>query len=250
MTLFDRMTFKAIALRVDNRDQNIAFYQQTLGLRLLGEENTLAFFSAWNKQNQLLLIEESPDPETRAVRGNKKLNKITLKAENPSEISDLLANGAAAQKIYKGKEGYAFEALSPQGDLFLLHAEENVKNLIEIVPPHLDKNPDFKGLSAFQFDRLAVNATDPALSQTFYQELLPVHFPLELVFAAAQGEDLAAEPSHTWDLEYLEVKVPKDYNLLELKKQLEDKGQVVYLDRKEELLVISDPSRIEIWFSK
>ncbi|AXQ77956.1 peptidase [Streptococcus chenjunshii] len=251
MTLSTPMTFKTIALRVDNRDQNIAFYQQTLGLRLLGEENTVAFFSAWNKQDQTLIIEESPAPDTRAVRGRKKLGKIVIKAEKASDIADLLAGGAAANKIYKGKNGYAFEALSPQGDLFLLHAEDSLADLKESAPPaFLDKNPDFQGLTAFHFEQLILNVADPSLSQAFYHDQLLESFPLKIAFTAAKGADLDIDPSKTWDIEYLEIAVRPDYDLAKLKKQLENRGQTVYLDKKEKLLVVSDPSQIEVWFSK
>lgn len=57
-------------------------------------------------------------------------------------------------------------------------------------------------------------------------------------------------PHVTWDLEILEFQVSDSYDLLALKTYLEDKGCQVYLDKKARVLVLSDPSQIEIWFVK
>lgn len=47
MTLFHSLTFKHPVLRVNNRDLNITFYQESLGFKLISEENAIAVFSAW-----------------------------------------------------------------------------------------------------------------------------------------------------------------------------------------------------------
>ncbi|SUN56115.1 C3-degrading proteinase [Streptococcus dysgalactiae] len=49
MTLFKNLVFKTPVLRVNNRDLNITFYQKTLGLRLVSEENAIAIFSSWGR---------------------------------------------------------------------------------------------------------------------------------------------------------------------------------------------------------
>lgn len=64
------------------------------------------------------------------------------------------------------------------------------------------------------------------------------------------GSDLAVEPNLTWDIEILEYHVSEEFSLTQLKDYLESNGQIVYLDSKETVLVLSDPSKIEIWFIK
>ena len=91
---------------------------------------------------------------------------------------------------------------------------------------------------------------DQEISRDFYLKTFEGEFPIELDFVQMQGPDLALEPHIAWDLEILEVGVPKDFDLAKLKSQLEAKGLSIYLDTKETVLVLSDPSLIEIWFMK
>ncbi|MGT2923856.1 CppA N-terminal domain-containing protein [Streptococcus caviae] len=250
MSLFEQMDFHSPVLRVNDRDKNIDFYQKTLGFRLFSEENALAIFTDWSHSGSRFIIEESPDVRTRAVKGLKKLQKMIIKADKADEIAALLANGAEAVKIFKGAKGYAFEALSPDNDLFLLHAEDDLSTLKEAEEPDIRPQEDFEGLSAYRVEKLILNVPDKGKSQDFYQRLFQNQFPLSVDFVEGLGDDLEIAPHIAWDLEILEVKVTPDYDLAALKVYLEEKGQDVYLDKKEKVLVLSDPSRIEIWFRK
>ncbi|HHJ7163840.1 TPA: CppA C-terminal domain-containing protein, partial [Streptococcus pyogenes] len=64
------------------------------------------------------------------------------------------------------------------------------------------------------------------------------------------GPDLAIDPHIAWDLEILEFQVSKDYDMKVLKATLEEDGHKVYIDKKHKVLVLSDPSQIEVWFTK
>ncbi len=250
MSLFDAVTFKHPVLRVNNRDSNIDFYEKTLGFKLVSEENAIAIFSAWENQDNSFIIEESPSMRTRAVEGTKKLGKIIVKTSKASDIEGLLANDIATQTIFKGEKGYAFEASSPEGHLFLLHAEDSVDDLVPVDKPHFDSNKDFKGLSDFTFEGIILNVPNQKVAQNFYKDNFEDSFPIQLQFIESEGKDLAVEPTDTWDLEILECQVPMSYDLKSLKDYFESKGLSVYLDNKEKVLVISDPSKIEIWFLK
>lgn len=248
MTLLEQIRFNHPVLRVNNRDRNIDFYEKSLGFKLFSEENAIAIFSAWENPDASFIIEESPSMRTRAVEGPQKANKIIIKASKARDIAALLGNGAAASQVFQGKNGYAYETVSPEGALFLLHAEDDLDSLTAIERPDLAQEPSVKGLSDFTFEKIVLNVQDVELSKAFYQNTFDGQFPLNLDFLQAQGDDLAVEPNMTWDLEILEFQVPQDYPLAELKAYLESKGLSVYLDKKERVLVISDPSKIEIWF--
>ncbi|MGT2949455.1 CppA N-terminal domain-containing protein [Streptococcus devriesei] len=250
MSLFGQMDFHSPVLRVNDRDKNIDFYQKTLGFKLFSEENALAIFTDWSHAGSRFVIEESPAVRTRMVKGLKKLQKMVIKAANADDIAALLANGAETTKILKGANGYAFEALSPENDLFLLHAEDDLTTLKEVEEADVRPQESFEGLSAYKVEKLILNVPDKSKSQDFYQGLFQNQFPLSVDFVEGQGDDLETAPHIAWDLEILEVRVAPDYDLAALKTYLEEQGQEVYLDKKEKVLVLSDPSRIEIWFRK
>ncbi|MGT2934510.1 CppA N-terminal domain-containing protein [Streptococcus castoreus] len=250
MALFENLVFKTPVLRVNNRDLNIAFYQKSLGLRLMSEENAIAIFSSWGQGQERFVIEESPSVRTRAVVGPKKVNTIVIKTTHPKDIEQLLAYGATYDNLFKGKNGYAFETTSPEGDCFLLHAEEDIKTLEGAELPIFEKDADFKGLSQFTFDIIVFNVPSEEQSRTFYHRLFGEQLPVAMDFIQENGPDLTIDPHIAWDLEILEFQVSENDDLLALKAHLEEDGHKVYLDKKHKVLVISDPSQIEIWFVK
>lgn len=250
MTNFDGITLLAPYLRVNNREINTAFYRDQLGFKLLKEENALVFFGGHEDKETHLITEESPSTTVREVEGPKKVNKLLIKVRDVDEIEALLARGTAFTKLYQGPNGYAFETLSPEGDCFLVHGEDDESRLVELSDTAIDFKglDDFIGLSAFSLERLVLNVPDTAKEWEFYHLLDGLSFLPE--FQAAQGQDLMVDPNKTWDLEILEYQVPKDYDLAALKVDLISKGQEVFLDRAERVLVLTAPNQIEIWFSK
>ena len=118
-------------LKVNNRNLNELFYVENLGMKPLLEES--AFLSLGDQSGiEKLVLEESPSMRSRKVEGVKKLARLIVKVENPSEIEALLARMDKIPPLYKGNKGYAFEALSPEGDCVLIHAEDDIKNLKKV----------------------------------------------------------------------------------------------------------------------
>ena len=90
---------------------------------------------------------------SRRVKGPKKLAKIVVrlqmlrKSKSSSGSKSLLGQSCIKER------GIAFEALSPEGDLVLLHAEENRANLQRVTAaPEFEKQEDFIGLSQFEIE--------------------------------------------------------------------------------------------------
>lgn len=130
MTQSGNFKFHTPIFRVNNRQENIDFYQNTLGFKLLTEENALAVFTDWADRNSLFVIEESPAYRCRAVEGPKKINKVVIKVSDPLEIEYLLArDDHQAKAIFQGEKGYAFETISPENGLILMHAEDDLSTL-------------------------------------------------------------------------------------------------------------------------
>ena len=234
-------------LRINNRSVNQAFLEEQLGLKTVLEEGPFAEFAGYStdKTAKLVLI-ESPSMRTRAVEGPKKMARLVLKVAKPAEIESLLARGSSFSKIYRGKKGLAFETVLPEGYVFLLHSEEDIEDLQEILPPvQFEELADFQGLTDLVVSQILINSPHPETSQDFYQTIWPDQGLL--VFQEAQGPDLLAEADSTWDLDSLRIKVQPELGWAELEEKL---PAGYFKDRKERFLQSTDPSKIEIWFEK
>lgn len=234
-------------LRINNRHVNQLFLEKNLGLKTILEEGAFAEFAGHTgaKEAQIVLV-ESPSMRTRAVKGTKKLQKIIMKVQNPAEIEALLAAGSVFAKLYQGEKGFAFESLSPEGDCFLLHAEDTLTALKEIVPPaSYEGGSDLVGLTDFAVEAIVINTPHPQQSQAFYQTVLPESDVLR--FQEAKGEDLLAAADTTWDLDSLRVAVVSSFDWQQLEEKL---TKDYFKDKKETFLQTTDPSNIEVWFEK
>lgn len=244
----ESVLFQQPILRVNNRQENIDFYEKVLGMKRLREENALTIFTAYQNDKARFTIEESPADRTRAVKGTHKLQEIVLKVPS-DDILALLSQKIEVDSVLKGKH-YAFRATSPEGASFLVHAEDNVECLAQADYPELPVIEDFKGVSDFGLEAIALAVPDKAVARAFYEDIFEGILPLSLAFIEADGPDLQVSPEKTWDLEILEFQVSASYDLKVLYQHLLSYDLDVYLDPKEKVLVVSDTSRIEIWISK
>ncbi|HFI0632522.1 TPA: CppA N-terminal domain-containing protein [Streptococcus suis] len=233
-------------LRVNNRGLNQAFLEEQLGMTVQLEDGPFADFGDKTSPATRLVLMESPGNRTRAVKGLKKLNKLVIKVEEAHEIEALLARGTVFTKLYKGKIGFGFEALSPEGDTFLLHAEQAVEDLTAILPPvHFTDQADFAGLTAFVVESVWINTPQASVSQDFYEAILPNQAFLR--FVGAEGEDLVTPAEQVWDLDSLRFPIEQDFDWANLESQLEGP---FFKDKKETFIQTVDPSGIELWFEK
>lgn len=230
-------------LKVNNRQKNVVFYQEVLGLSLLLEDGAFASLTDGSKQEKLLL-EEVPGNRIRKVEGEKKLARLIFRAASPLEVETLLAQGLDYESLYQGPRGYGFEMTSPQGDRILLHAEDSWQDLVLCQEqPTFKAQPDFQGLSQVQLEQVQIRVPDVALAQEFYQGLgLP-----QLAFVAGQGSDLQVACDQTWDLTQLIVR-SEDFSVASLQQYFE--GQEVFVPKSEKFFLATDTSGIEVWFEK
>lgn len=243
------LAFSSPYIRVRDKDANMAFFEEVCGFKLHSEENALAIYGDKERTQVRFNLEESPASRTRAAEGKKKLALVVIKVANPEEIQDLLARGFEVEQVYQGKLGYAFSALSPEGDRVLLHAEDDRQNLVAIERPEFVANPDFSNLTDFQVEEIILNVPELEQSQAFY-DLLLAETDFKVSFQEAAGEDLTVAPNVTWDLEILEFVAPVDTDLSQMAERFSAAGYTVFLAPKARHLVISDPSQIEIWIVK
>ena len=230
-----------LTLKVNNRRLNELFYIQTLGMKPLLEES--AFLSLGDQSGvEKLVLEESPSMRTRKVEGIKKLARLIVKVANPSEIEALLARMETLPQLYRGKNGYGFEVLSPEGDLVLIHAENDIKDLKkldEIVTFSKDEKVQY--LTAFEVS-VEINLPEEITSLLEQGEV-----ENSVAFKQGQGEDLLVENNVTWDLAMLKFQV-ENLELAVLRQRFETAGY--FIPKSEKFFLTKDANNIELWFEE
>lgn len=228
-------------LKVNNRNLNELFYVENLGMKPLLEES--AFLSLGDQSGiEKLVLEESPSMRSRKVEGVKKLARLIVKVENPSEIEALLARMDKIPPLYKGNKGYAFEALSPEGDCVLIHAEDDIKDLKKVEEEvTFSKDESMKYLTAFEIS-VEVNLPDETRSLLEKEDI-----ESRLAFNQAQGSDLLVENNVTWDLSMLKFQV-KEFNLAILRQRFETAD--CFVPKSEKFFLTKDSNNIELWFEQ
>ena len=226
-------------LKVNNRNLNELFYIETLGMKPLLEES--AFLSLGDQSGiEKLVLEESPSMRSRKVEGIKKLARLLVKVEKPSEIEALLARMEEIPQLYKGNKGYAFEVLSPEGDCILIHAEDDIKDLKKVEEEvTFAKDEKLRYLTAFEIS-VEINLPDETSSLLEKEEI-----ENRLAFNQAQGSDLLVENNVTWDLSMLKFQV-ENLDLPVLRQRFEEVGY--FIPKSEKFFLTKDTNNIELWF--
>ena len=228
-------------LKVNNRRLNELFYIQTLGMKPLLEES--AFLSLGDQSGvEKLVLEESPSMRTRKVEGIKKLARLIVKVANPSEIEALLARMETLPQLYRGKNGYGFEVLSPEGDLVLIHAEDDIKDLRKLDETvTFSKDEKVQYLTAFEVS-VEINLPEEITSLLEQGEV-----ENSVAFKQGQGEDLLVENNVTWDLSMLKFQV-ENLDLAVLRQRFEESGY--FIPKSEKFFLSKDANNIELWFEE
>ena len=228
-------------LKVNNRKLNEIFYIETLGMKPLLEES--AFLSLGDQTGtERLILEEAPSMRTRRVEGLKKLARLLIKVENPSEIEALLSQMKSFPRLFKGNRGYAFEIVSPEEDVILVHAEDDIRDLVPLeTVPEFYSNTSIKYVSQFE---VSVELRLPEDRES----LLDSEFATNAItFTQGQGPDLAVENNVTWDLSMLKFLV-KDLELTSLRQKFE--GTDYFIPKSEKFFLGKDTNKIELWFEE
>ena len=228
-------------LKVNNRKLNEKFYIETLGMKPLLEES--AFLSLGDQTGaEKLILEEAPSMRTRRVEGLKKLARLLVKVENPSEIEALLSHMKSLPRLFKGSRGYAFEIVSPEQDVILVHAENHIKDLVLLeTVPEFYSNKSITYLSQFE---VSIEVRLPEGTESL---LDPEVVAKAISFIKGDGPDLTVENNVTWDLSMLKFLV-KDLDLTSLRQKFE--GTDYFIPKSEKFFLGKDTNNIELWFEE
>ncbi|WP_049537353.1 CppA N-terminal domain-containing protein [Streptococcus pseudopneumoniae] len=228
-------------VKVNNRKLNEKFYIETLGMKPLLEES--AFLSLGDQTaTERLILEEAPSMRTRRVEGLKKLARLIVKVKNPSEIEDLLSQMESLPRLFKGSRGYAFEIVSPEQDVILVHAENHIKDLVPLeTVPEFSSNKSIKYLSQFEI------SMELRLPEDMESLLDSEVVARAISFTKGEGPDLTVENNVTWDLSMLKFLV-KNFDLTSLRQKFEKTGY--FVPKSEKFFLGKDTNNIELWFEE
>ena len=202
-----------------------------------------AFLSLGDQSGiEKLILEEAPSMRTRRVEGLKKLARLIVKVKNPSEIEYLLSQMESLPRRCKGSRGYAFEIVSPEQDVILVHAENDIRDLVPLeTVPEFSSNTGIKYLSQFE---VSIEVRLPEGTESL---LDPEVVAKAISFIKGQGPDLAVENNVTWDLSMLKFLV-KDLDLTSLRQKFE--GTDYFIPKSEKFFLGKDTNNIELWFEE
>lgn len=228
-------------LKVNNRRLNETFYIKTLGMKPLLEES--AFLSLGDQSGvEKMILEEAPSMRTRRVEGLKKLARLLVKVENPSEIEALLSRMESLPRLFRGKRGYAFEIVSPEQDVIFVHAENHMEDLVPLeTVPEFSSNTGIKYLSQFEI------SMELRLPEGTESLLDPEVVAKAISFTKGEGPDLTVENNVTWDLSMIKFLV-KDLDLTSLRQKFEKTGY--FVPKSEKFFLGKDTNNIELWFEE
>ncbi|MBB5887272.1 CppA N-terminal domain-containing protein [Lactovum miscens] len=223
--------------RVNNREENLNFFRNVLGMKVILEEGTMVELGAFKSKKTHILLEESPGEEGNSASGKIKKHKITVLRANVHEIVELIERNKDAVKEFTDSEA-GFETISPEGDVFWLlpsHPYEEIKT------------DAFVGLSDFEVSELTINVTDELLAYQSFAPLLAIVGGENTLINF--NEEAPEKLENTWDLEALEVTMSKETNFSALKEGFSSFSP--YMDSEERLLNVSLPDQgLELWFKK
>ena len=132
----------------------------------------------------------------------------------------------------------------PEGDRILLHAEEQVDSLTEIEEvPDFQANEEFTTLTEFFVEKIVLRVPNVETSTAFYQQLPGLEEYLDL--EASDGPDLTLANGQTWDLCQVKV-ILEPFVASEVASCFGD--QVTFVPKRQQFVLVEDPSKIEWWF--
>lgn len=224
--------------RVNNREENLNFFREVLGLKVLIEEGAMVELGGHKEKVGKLLLEESPMRDGFHAASSIKRHAQTVIQADASEIKQLLAKNLELEnRIFKGATGFAFEAVSPEKDVFLVTSDNDLSQLTEVdkwnLSLELTADENFLGLSTFAIKEIVINVS---AHSTFV-------FP-KLTEILACHTDLSA--TDTWDIESLELLVSDDTDLRQLSQEFDE----TYLDKENRILSVQLSTGLELWFKK
>lgn len=261
------VSMQTIALKVKNREKMIEFYKKIVGFTLKNEENNLSIFSAHPCTSRLLILEE--------MEGKDELKKeqvltyfsilLPTEAEFLSLAQRLLQASYPIERIYQKKKQQVLQFFDPEGnkvEVVWTKAQGFFEDNHTLSLEELSKKSEdvYTGLSReVRIHRAVLKVKNVQQSMEFYHSVLGMtaaedeentvymndgkfHLLLE------EAEEFVPIKEHYLGIDFFENLLENHDSILQLKQHLEAAEKEFYIDSKQSILTIYDPSGIEWWF--
>ena len=268
--LGEQTRIETVAIRVKDRDAMIAFYRDIIGFTLKREENELAIMGNKKPEDESLWLEESPRAQ-EFFDQPKKLQRISLVIPTEAELADI------AKRIHD-QQYPVVEALWDQGVMGILlnDPEGNQIELYYGQQAQVQGNPE-----PLIYEKLAQKATGtyPVLSEAVFFDKVHLNtaklgdedaFLRSLGFTIADetpgirvlnegcfhvglteknGGTIEQKTDDVLGLDFLKFKVSQE-DILALIQELKQNATDFFVDKKQAIVTVYDPTGIEWWFTK
>ena len=261
---------ETVAIRVKDREAMIAFYRDIIGFTLKREENELAIMGNQKAEDESLWLEESPRADT-FFGELKKLQRISLVIPTEAEMADL------AKRI-RSHEYPIVDALwnqgvmgillnDPEGNQIEVYYGQSQGELAEPTPLLYDKLAEkatgaYPKLSAeVYFDKIHLNTAQLAAEDAFLRNLgfciqdetsgirVLNEGRFHVGLTAASGGTVELKTDDVLGLDFLKFHVSAE-DLQNLIQHLQTTEWPFYVDKKQAIVTVYDPTGIEWWFTK
>ena len=259
---------ETVALRVENRNLMIEFYRDIIGFNLKREENELAIFGNTKVKSELLWLEESPyaDDHTGEI---KKLQRLCLVIPSENEMADLAQRFVKANYPIKDaltdEESTGILVADPEGNQLEIYfgSKKEHQNPVKLDLSTLAKKAtgEFPQLSEdVHFDKIHLNTSRLKEQQDFLENVIGLKVQDEtsgilalnggnfhVGLSAGEGGTLDLATDDVLGLDFLQFRVPQA-DILALADHLKNSEIEFFIDRKQQIITIYDPTGIEWWF--
>ncbi|MDR1568434.1 MAG: CppA family protein [Streptococcaceae bacterium] len=249
--------FKNLALRINHRASNIAFYQDKLGFKKVLEEGALTLFGTKDSKSEKFVLEETP-----GFRGRKPIDNVKKVKTIYFQISaeDFTVVSCRAEKIILSEAGKVAYFTSPEEDVIALFTGELSEVGTEVIPELKEFDTDFR-LNDYTLVKLKLNVSNLEVAIQKYEQIFDLNFeqnrlifpfeePFILELIEADGKELEGFVEDLWDIEYFELQVAEQSDLRALADYFETQNLDYFIDDAQTILTVKDASELEWFFTK
>lgn len=255
-----------ISLRVNNIEDEIAFFKKVLYLDVLLEENGIVYLGFKTANKTLISLYEDIEG-IENTQGQQVLRHCKLSIRNQKIFEQLIESVRTVgydMTVCQDEKGFIYEVelCDPENNLIRisLPPDELPTEKVKVFPGAVVTKQKYN----FQLQTVKVNVVELKDSLRFYRDVLGFVIEEEvtnkiyrlsaggaahqLVLFAEEGVSKADFDDQFYGLDYIAFKLPSFKTLDDLQQHLSSQSVSFYYNKGKEILQVDDPNGIHLWF--